>query len=120
MCSSDSFADIRNTQQGKQEERLPMFGFVFPSWFQRSYPDIIANMGRNSQRLTTPFDINPTLKNVLHYQGSGKGNIEDRAISLFKQVLALFLTTESYLNTNYNSQLFQAFIYSSMLLIISF
>jgi len=100
VCSSDSFADIRNTQQGKQEERLPMFGFVFPSWFQRSYPDIIANMRRNSQRLTTPFDINPTLKSVLHYQGSGKGNIKDRAISLFKQVLALFLTTERYLNTN--------------------
>lgn len=97
LCSSYSFADIRNTQQGKQEERLPMFGFVFPSWFQRAYPDIIANMRRNSQRLTTPFDINPTLKNVLHYQGSGKGSVKDRAISLFKQVCALFLTTKQVL-----------------------
>ncbi|XP_069676617.1 uncharacterized protein [Periplaneta americana] len=80
------FADIRNTQQGKQEERLPMFGLVFPPWFQRAYPDAMVNIRRNSQRLTTPFDINPTLKNVLHYEGSGKGSVKDRAISLFKQI----------------------------------
>jgi hypothetical protein len=64
-----------------------MFGFVFPPWFQRAYPDAMVNVRRNSQRLTTPFDINPTLKNILHYQGSGKGNVKDRGISLFKQVL---------------------------------
>ncbi|KAJ9573504.1 hypothetical protein L9F63_009068, partial [Diploptera punctata] len=80
------FADIRNTQQGKQEERLPMFGLIFPPWFQRTYPEAMNNIKRNSQRLTSPFDINPTLKNVLHYQGAGKGNVKDRAISLFKQV----------------------------------
>jgi hypothetical protein len=68
-----------------------MFGFVFPPWFQRSYPDAMINIRRNSQRLTTPFDINPTLKNVLHYQGSGKGNVRDRGISLFKQVLGTYL-----------------------------
>jgi hypothetical protein len=68
-----------------------MFGFVFPPWFQRAYPDAMINIRRNSQRLTTPFDINPTLKNVLHYQGSGKGNVKDRAISLFKQVLNVIL-----------------------------
>lgn len=67
-----------------------MFGFVFPPWFQRAYPDAMVNIRRNSQRLTTPFDIYPTLKNVLHYQGSEKGNIKDRGISLFKQVLIMY------------------------------
>jgi hypothetical protein len=75
-----------------------MFGFVFPPWFQRAYPDAMINIRRNSQRLTTPFDINPTLKNVLHYQGSGKGNVKDRAISLFKQVLMLFWEMEGGMN----------------------
>ncbi|XP_067014130.2 uncharacterized protein [Anabrus simplex] len=80
------FADIRNTQQGKQEERLPMFSFVFPPWFIRSFPQAVANFKRNIQRLTSPFDIHPTLQNVLHYQGVGKGDIRNRSISLFKEI----------------------------------
>ena len=71
-----------------------MFGLIFPPWFQRLYPEAMNNIKRNSQRLTSPFDINPTLKNVLHYEGSGKGSVKDRAISLFKQVLYLFFIYE--------------------------
>lgn len=34
---------IRNTQQGKQEERLPNFLFVFPPWFKKTYPEAHSN-----------------------------------------------------------------------------
>ncbi|XP_046393136.1 uncharacterized protein LOC124161034 [Ischnura elegans] len=80
------FAQIRDTQQGKQEERLPMFSFVFPPWFENKYPEAMANFRVNTRRLTTPFDINPTLKDVLHFQGAGKGSLRNRSISLFKEV----------------------------------
>ncbi|KAG8232427.1 hypothetical protein J437_LFUL012858 [Ladona fulva] len=80
------FTEIRDTQQGKQEERLPMFSFVFPPWFENKYPEAMANFRMNTHRLTTPFDINPTLKDVLHFQSAGKGSLRHRSISLFKEV----------------------------------
>ena len=77
---------MRNTQQGKQEERLPGFIFVFPPWFEKKYPEGYANFLNNANKLTTPFDIHETLKDVLHFRGSGKGNLINRGISLFKEV----------------------------------
>lgn len=68
--SARRFTNIRNTQQGKQEERLPFFTFVFPPWFERTHPDAVRNFRTNAGRLTTPFDIYPTLKNVLHFEVS--------------------------------------------------
>ncbi|KAK6639225.1 hypothetical protein RUM43_007495 [Polyplax serrata] len=82
------FADIRNTQQGKQEERLPGFIFVFPGWFEKKYPEAHANFVKNADRLTTPFDIHETLQDVLHFRGAGFGNSKMRGISLFKEVPA--------------------------------
>ena len=38
------FAEIRNTVQGKQEERLPFFSFVFPPWFKKSIPGSICKL----------------------------------------------------------------------------
>lgn len=86
------FADIRNTQQGKQEERMPMFAFIFPSWFSHKYPEAIANFRKNSKRLTTPFDINPTLKDLIHFSGAGHGDVRNRSISLFKDVSLITLS----------------------------
>ncbi|XP_063234136.1 uncharacterized protein LOC134537536 isoform X4 [Bacillus rossius redtenbacheri] len=80
------FEDVRNTQQGKQEERMPMFGFVLPRWVQRAHPELVAALRLNARRLTSPFDIHPTLLDVLHYSGGVKGDIRNRSISLFKEV----------------------------------
>lgn len=80
------FAEIRSTQQGKLEERLPFFSFTFPPWFKSKYPEAYNNFKENAHRLTTPFDINKTLRNVLHFEGGGVGTLEERAISLFKKV----------------------------------
>lgn len=77
---------MRNTQQGKQEERLPGFIFVFPPWFEKKYPTAYANFKKNSDRLTTPFDIYSTLKNVLHFEEPRMGDVAHRSISLFNEV----------------------------------
>nr|CAD7573498.1 unnamed protein product [Timema californicum] len=95
------FMDIRNTQQGKQEERMPMFAFVFPPWFERAYPDMIGTFKNNAHRLTTPFDINPTLRDVLHFQGGGKGDIRNRSISLFKEIPLERTCSDAYIEPHW-------------------
>ncbi|GLH16371.1 Uncharacterized protein GBIM_20653 [Gryllus bimaculatus] len=56
---------IRNTYQGRMEERLPFLFFVFPDWFRERYAAAVANVGRNARRLTTPFDLYETLRDLL-------------------------------------------------------
>lgn len=59
------FAKVRNTIQGKQEERLPFFSFVFPDWFKKQHKKKYDNFKTNVDRLTTPFDIHATLIDIL-------------------------------------------------------
>jgi hypothetical protein len=48
------------------EERLPFLYISFPNWFQRQFPSAIANVRRNARnRLTTPFDVHETLRDLL-------------------------------------------------------
>uniref|UniRef100_A0A1A9X438 DUF229 domain-containing protein n=1 Tax=Glossina brevipalpis TaxID=37001 RepID=A0A1A9X438_9MUSC len=62
------FQEVRNTLQGKQEERLPFFSFAFPDSFKKRFPREYANFVKNSERLTTPFDIHATLAHILELQ----------------------------------------------------
>ncbi|XP_024890478.1 uncharacterized protein LOC112466554 [Temnothorax curvispinosus] len=80
------FADIRNTLQGKQEERLPFFSFIFPPWFKQAHPQAYANFVYNTQYLTSPFDIHKTLENILDFDTPKDGDRRQRAISLFDKV----------------------------------
>ncbi|VVC43462.1 Hypothetical protein CINCED_3A003648 [Cinara cedri] len=80
------FASVRDTQQGKLEERMPFFSFVLPKWFDRKYPKMAANMKNNTKRLTTPFDIYSTLMSVLHKDGPRNNNVNKRSISLFNEI----------------------------------
>lgn len=61
----DRFADVRNTLQGKLEERLPFFSFAFPEWFKQKHKVKYENLQENMERLTTPFDIHATLEDIL-------------------------------------------------------
>ena len=76
----------RKTVQGKYEERLPYFSIRLPPWFQNSHPEASKNLKTNSHRLTTPFDIHETLKDVINFTGAGVGDIHTRGISLFKEI----------------------------------
>ena len=80
------FAEIRNTLQGKQEERLPFFSFTFPPWFKEVHPAAYANFLHNTQYLTTPFDVHKTLENILDFGTPKDGDRHQRAISLFDKI----------------------------------
>ncbi|XP_046379136.2 uncharacterized protein LOC124150965 [Haliotis rufescens] len=81
------FGLIRNTFVGRFEERLPFMFFVLPQWFKKKYPNLIENMNTNSHRLTTPFDVYETLKDMLYFDGNVKqSSVTDRGISLFSEV----------------------------------
>lgn len=84
-CYFCRFADIRNTLQGKQEERLPFFSFIFPSWFKQAHPQAYANFVYNTQYLTSPFDVHKTLESILNFNMPKNGD-HQRAISLFDKV----------------------------------
>ncbi|KAI5713548.1 hypothetical protein M8J76_001109 [Diaphorina citri] len=85
---SEWFANVRNTQQGKLEERLPFFSFVFPPWFATKYPEAHSAFTKNADRLATPFDIHATLADVLSYDNaSNAGHYKkSRSNSLFKEI----------------------------------
>ena len=80
------FQSMRHTVQGKLEERLPYMSFRFPAWFEKKYPKAMKNMRTNVHRLTTPFDIHATFKDMLDYAGESEVTVMDRGISLFKEI----------------------------------
>ena len=80
------FHEVRQYVQGKYEERMPYFGFRFPPWFRDKYPGAMRSFKLNSKRLTTPFDIHETFVDILNYTGARKGSLDNRGISLFKEI----------------------------------
>ncbi|XP_060838613.1 uncharacterized protein LOC132920325 isoform X2 [Rhopalosiphum padi] len=80
------FASVRDTQQGKLEERMPFFSFTLPKWFDRKYPKMASNLNNNVNRLTTPFDIYSTLMSVLHREELKTDDVNKRSISLFNEI----------------------------------
>lgn len=58
---------IRETVQGRLEERLPFLFVLLPPWFRDRYTAATANLRRNARRLTTPFDLHSTLKDLVRY-----------------------------------------------------
>ncbi|GFN89249.1 hypothetical protein PoB_001575500 [Plakobranchus ocellatus] len=80
------FSDVRLTQQGKLEERLPYFGFSFPPSFQAAYPEKVEQLRKNRQRLTTNFDVHETLSDLLDSRPERRSRTKGRGISLFKSI----------------------------------
>lgn len=82
------FNDKRMPQQ-YLEERLPFFSVYIPEHFKKSYPKKYENFKINTNRLTSPFDIYQTVRDLTCI--SGKNNINDesnknRSISLFDKI----------------------------------
>ncbi|KAF5298405.1 hypothetical protein FQR65_LT01183 [Abscondita terminalis] len=89
------YGDIRSTYQGRMEERLPFLYVIFPKTYQEEYRTIYLNLKKNSRRLTTPFDLHETLKDLVNpfklsqteinrRISARKGN--ERAYSLFEPI----------------------------------
>lgn len=81
------FQNVRNTEQGKYEERMPFFGVRFPAWFAARHPDAAANLETNSRRLVTAFDVHATFHDLIDYFAAGDdGGRAERGISLFREI----------------------------------
>lgn len=80
-----SFADVRKTLQGKMEERLPFFSFIFPDEFKKRYATEYATFKENLHRLTTPFDVHETFLDLLsmNFQAAIKYKHRFQRIFLF-------------------------------------
>ncbi|XP_026744249.1 uncharacterized protein LOC113505644 isoform X2 [Trichoplusia ni] len=59
------FEGIRETYQGKLEERLPLMAIMLPDRLKALRPGVEEALARNRDVLTTPFDIHTTLLDVL-------------------------------------------------------
>ncbi|XP_064605864.1 uncharacterized protein LOC135470754 [Liolophura sinensis] len=79
---------LRNTYVGKMEERLPMLLLYLPPWFKSRYPQITNNVHINAHRLTTPFDIYYTLKDIASRRFDGASDLQKgrRGFSLFRKI----------------------------------
>lgn len=66
------WGDIRKTYQGQMEERLPFVIITLPKWLKETYPVAAANLKKNVRRLTTPFDLHETLKDLLDVNNLNK------------------------------------------------
>ena len=81
------FGKIRETFIGKLEERLPFMYVIVPKWLRVHHPFVDRNMKINQHRLTTPFDVYETMKDILSFNGEEKpvdGNT--RGVSWFREV----------------------------------
>ena len=72
--------DVRNTMQGKLEERLPWLSVSVPAWIEEKYPDITSALKQNQDIISTPFDLHATLHHVLTYP---KEPLGEKTQSLF-------------------------------------
>ena len=61
------FAAVRDTLQGKLEERLPLMSILLPEKLKRMRPDAQAQLEANANLLTTPHDIHATILDVLDW-----------------------------------------------------
>jgi hypothetical protein len=82
------FQHLRETIQGKMEERNPFFSVRVPPWFKTKYPGAYKNLLVNAKRLTTPYDIHATFHDILNFQSKSRGDISKRGISLFSEIPA--------------------------------
>ena len=69
------FSCNSNIVLGKLEERNPFMSVRFPPSFARSHPEAMKNLRTNVKRLTTPFDIHATLKDIVDYSANMRGDV---------------------------------------------
>jgi len=81
--------ELRASEQGKFEERLPFLSVRVPRWFSERYTREAANLRLNSDRLTTPFDVHETLLDVVDMARLRDSvNTTRRSYSLFDNIPA--------------------------------
>ncbi|XP_013147670.1 PREDICTED: uncharacterized protein LOC106110390 [Papilio polytes] len=59
------YSGLRETYQGKIEERLPLMAIILPDKLVQTRPDALTALQKNAHVLTTPFDIHTTVLDVV-------------------------------------------------------
>lgn len=59
------WGNIRETFVGWYEERLPFIYIWLPDWFRNENPDAYQALKLNENRLTSPFDLYETFRDIL-------------------------------------------------------
>lgn len=59
------YGKVRNSVQGKIEERLPMMSIRYPTHTIENNPNLLKNLKLNKDRLVTAFDIHETILDLL-------------------------------------------------------
>ncbi|KAL4218978.1 hypothetical protein ACF0H5_021564 [Mactra antiquata] len=79
-----------STHQSTMETNLPFLCIVPPKNLTKKYPDVITNLQRNAQLLTTHFDLYATLRDIVlrNYGTPSVYYVNDRprGISLFRNI----------------------------------
>ena len=73
------FGDFVKTSIGQLENNFSYFFVVFPKWFEKQFPQLVANVRLNSRRLVTAFDIHRTLQHLLHLLTIGTSSWSNEA-----------------------------------------
>ena len=61
------FGVVRQSPQGKLEQRLPFLSLTFPPWFKRIYPEQMSALVKNTRIISSPFDLHATMKHLLAF-----------------------------------------------------
>ncbi|KAL4219938.1 hypothetical protein ACF0H5_020349 [Mactra antiquata] len=81
------YSRVRKTVQGKMEERLPFMSVAMPKKFRKKYPKVYRNLLKNSDKLTTPFDVHETLLDILDLNRlKNTQKVTQRGLSLLRPV----------------------------------
>ena len=60
------YGQVRWTDQGKREERAPFLSITLPQWIREEYPELDANMRRNTEIITSHFDTHATFLHLIN------------------------------------------------------
>lgn len=74
---------ILTTYQGHLEDRLPFLFIAYPDWFKKKYTTGVRNLRKNMHRLTTPFDLHKTLKDLSNLNKLDRTKIKRRTSLLY-------------------------------------
>ncbi|XP_062584168.1 uncharacterized protein LOC134245948 [Saccostrea cucullata] len=102
------YGRIRRTLQGKMEERLPFMSLHFPHRFKLKHPHLIKLLSKNANRLTTPFDVYETLRDVLDSSRLYKPVTPSRGISLLQEIPANRNCVSAHIDLHWCSCLVQS------------
>lgn len=84
------FGKYLYTYTGWLEERLPAFYISLPTWFKEQYPNKFTNLLKNTNKLTTPYDLHMTFQDVLVLAGKNytikKSDACPNCKSLFEEI----------------------------------